>query len=106
MPHFEETEKPRYPKDLDVGRIVIEEIAEEKKEVTKRDDFKRDEVKPRYEKHTKKLYRDEKDGKLQLREDVIGVGRLDITEYEKTQREPERVGERTTLQREDKVKLL
>jgi hypothetical protein len=26
----EEPEKPRYPKDLDIGRIVIEEIAEEK----------------------------------------------------------------------------
>ena len=26
----EEAEKPRYPKDLDIGRIVIEEIAEEK----------------------------------------------------------------------------
>ncbi len=36
--HIEETEKPtRYPKDFDIGRIVIEETPEENKELTKRD---------------------------------------------------------------------
>ena len=90
-PLFEETEKPRHPKHLDVGRIVIEEISEDKKEVTERDGFKKDEVKPRDEKETKKLYPVRKDLKPQVKQDVIEVGRLDITEYEKTQQEPEKI---------------
>ena len=103
---MEETEKPRYPKHLDVGRIVIEEIPEEKKEVTKRDDFKRDEVKPRLDKDTTTLYQVGKDTKQHVKEDVIEVGKLDITDYEKTQKESERVRERTTLEKEEKVKLI
>ena len=103
---MEEIEKPRYPKHLDVGRIVIEEIPEEKKEVTKRDDFKRDEVKPRLDKDTTTLYQVGKDTKQHVKEDVIEVGKLDITDYEKTQKESERVRERTTLEKEEKVKLI
>ena len=90
-PLLEETEKPRYPKHLDVGRIVIEEIPEDKKEVTERDGFKRDEVKPRDDKEIKKLHPVRKDLKPQVKQDVIEVGRLDITDYEKTQQPPERI---------------
>ena len=103
---MEEIQKPRYPKHVDVGRIVIEEIPEEKEEVIKRDDFKRDEVKPRDEKDTKTLYRVGKDAKQHVKEDVIEVGKLDVTDYEKTQKEPQRVRERTTLEKEEKVKLI
>ena len=98
-PLLEETEKPRYPKHLDVGRIVIEEIAEDKKEVTERDGFKRDEVKPRDDKGIKRLHPVRKDLKPQVKQDLIEVGRLDITEYEETQKEPERI----TFEKDRKV---
>ena len=98
-PLFEETEKPKYPKHLDVGRIVIEEISEDKKQVTERDGFKKDEVKPSDDKETKKLYPVRKGLKPQVKQDVIEVGRLDITEYEKTQQEPEKI----TLEKDRKV---
>jgi hypothetical protein len=88
------TEKPRYPKDIDVGRIVIEEIPEEK-EVTKRDVIKREEVNPKHE-DMETCYEVEKVPRRQAHEDVVKIGILDITEYEKTQREPESIKDRTT----------
>jgi hypothetical protein len=92
---MEATEKPRYPKDIDVGRVVIGEIPEEK-EVTKRDVIKRElEVKPKHE-DMETRYEVEKVPRRQAHEDVVNVGRLDMTEYEKTQREPEPIKDRTT----------
>ena len=106
---MEATEKPRYPKDIDVGRIVIEEIPEEK-EVTKRDVIKREEVKPKHE-DMETCYEVEKVPRRQPQEDVVKVGRLDVTEYEKTQREPESIKDRTTtytgrLQKDAKVTII
>ncbi len=49
---------------------------------------KRDDMETRYE--VQKVPR------KQVQEEVVKVGRLDITDYEKTYREPERVEERTT----------
>ena len=91
---MEETEKPRYPKHLDVGRIVIEETPEEKVEVTRRDVFKRDEVKPRH-KDTEVRYEVERRPKQQ-KEDVVKVGRLDVTDYHKETMEFEPAKEKTT----------
>ena len=91
---MEETEKPRYPKDIDVGRIVIEELPEEKEQLTKRDVVNRDEVKPKRD-DMETRYEVKKVPRIQVQEEVVKVGRLDITDYEKTQREPERVQERT-----------
>ena len=103
---MEETEKPRYPKDIHVGRIVIEEVPEEKEEVTKRDVFKKDEVKPRHEgKETR--YEVERAPRTRVKEEVVKVGRLDITDYEEAQRESERVEQRKThierLKKDQKV---
>jgi hypothetical protein len=89
---MEETEKPRYPKDICVGRIVIEEIPEEKEEVTKPDVVKRDEVRPRHEEKETR-YESEKVTGTRVKE-VIKVGRLDITDYEKIQKESKRVEQR------------
>ena len=83
---MEETEKPRYPKDLDIGRIVIEEIPEEKEEVTKPDVVKRDEIRTRRE-DIDTHYEIEEVPTKQVKEDVVKVGRLDITDYEKAPRE-------------------
>ena len=73
---------------------MIEEIPEEK-EVTKRDVIKREEVKPRHE-DMETRYQVEKVPGRQAHEEVVKVGRLDMTEYEKTQREPESIKDRTT----------
>lgn len=90
---MEETERPRYPKDLHVGRIVIEEIPEEREKVASHDILKKDEVKP---KHEDKPYEVEKVPRAQVKEEVIKVGRLDITDYEKMQKGSERLEQRKT----------
>ena len=91
---IEETEKPRYPRHLDVGSIVIEQIPEEKEEVTRRDVIKTDEVKPRH-KDTEVRYEVERRPKQQ-KEDVVKVGRLDVTDYHKETMEFEPTKEKTT----------
>jgi hypothetical protein len=80
---MEETDKPRYPKDLDIGRIVIDEISEEKGDMMKPDVVKRDEI--------QRSRRDDIDtryevSKKQVKQDLVKVGRLDIMDYEKTSR--------------------
>ncbi len=96
---IEETEKPRHPKDIDVGRIVIEELPEElpeeKEQLTKRDVVRRDEVKTKRD-DMETRYEVQKVPRKQVQEEVVKVGRLDITDDEKTYREQERVEERTT----------
>ena len=92
---MEETEKPRYPKHLDVGRIVIEETPEEKREITKRDVTKRDEVKPKHT-DTKVRYEVERRLKSQEKQDAVKVGRLDVQEYHERPMEFERLKEKTT----------
>ena len=106
---MEETEKPKHPKHLDVGRICIEETPEEKQEVIKRDVLKRDEVRPRY-KDTEARYEVERRPKSQGKEDVVEVGRLDVTDYQKKTMEFEPEKEKTTyterLGKKPKVCLL
>ena len=82
----EETEKPRYPKAPDVGRIVIDEIPEGKQPLIKRGIPKRDKVK---ETRVDVEMCDEVEGRQasHLKEDVVKVGRLNITDYEDTTRE-------------------
>ena len=103
---MEETEKQRYPKDLDIGRIVIEEVPEDKDEVTERDFHRKDEVKRRHE-DMETRYQVERGPKPQIKEDIIKVGKLDVRDYEKTPREFERVEESTTyterMQKDRKV---
>ena len=85
MTRMEETEKPRYPKDLDIGRIEIEEIPDENEEVTQGDVVKRDEVKQRREKMETR-YQIEKDSKSQVKEETIKIGKLDVTDYDRSSR--------------------
>ena len=92
---MEETEKPRYPKDLNVGRILIEEIPEEKNDVEKHLIVKRDEVKPRRG-DTEPGYNVDTVRRKQVQQGLVRVGRLDITDYEKTPRESTQIEERTT----------
>ena len=78
---MEETEKPRYPKHLDVGRIVIEETPEEKQEVIRRDIVKRDEVVAKH-KDREARYEVKRQQQQKTKEDVVKMGRLEITDLE------------------------
>ena len=86
---------------------MIEETPEEKEEVTRREVFTRDEVKPRH-KDTEVRYEVERRPKQQ-KEDVVKVGRLDVTDYHKETMEFEPTKEKTTytetLGKERKVSL-
>ena len=86
---LEETEKPRYPKDLDVGRIVIEEIPEEKENVPKREVPKKEQIRPKSIEVTATQYEIEERAKTypEQRE----VGRLVIEELpEKIHKRPQK----------------
>ena len=85
MTRMEETEKPRHLKDLDIGRIVIEETPDENEEVAQGDVVKRDEVRLRREKMETR-YQIEKDSKSQVKEETIKIGKLDVTDYDKSSR--------------------
>ena len=107
---MEETEKPRYPIDLNVERIVIEEIPDEKSEVEKHEMVQRDEVKLRHQ-EIETDHNVDKVCRKQAQEESVKVGRLDITDYEKSPRESKQVEDRTTtytaeLEEHRKVRLL
>ena len=83
---MEETEEPRYPKALDIGRIVIDEMAEGKEPLVKPDVLRRDKVEETcvdMETYDKVERRQAPD----VKEDVAKVGRLKITDYENTRKE-------------------
>ena len=89
----EDTEKPKYPKDLDIGRIVIEEIPAEKDETLKHDVLPKD-VKSKRTDVTVTRHEVEEFPRTFVEEDVIKVGKLDVTDVEKTLVESGRVGEK------------
>ena len=86
---MEETEEPRYPKALDIGRIVIDEMPEEKQPVQKPDIRKRNKVKETRVDMEPRDSVEQRQAPL-VKEEVAKVGRLNITEYEKTPRESDR----------------
>lgn len=88
IPRTEKTEKPRYPKKFDVGRIVIEETPEEKESMAKDYVLKRDEV-------AETRYKVKRGPEREVKEDVK-VGRIDTADYEITPTESERIEERVT----------
>ena len=95
----DEIERRRHPKDYDVGRIVIEEIPEEKEE--KPQVYrKKYEEKPRTTEVTVTMD-DVKDvSKTYEKEDVVKVGRLDVHGLERTPEESRRPEERSLTKTE------
>ena len=89
IPRMEETEEPRYPKALDIGRIVIDEMPEEKQPVQKPDIRTRDKVKETRVDMEPRDSVEQRQAPL-VKKEVAKVGRLNITEYEKTPRESDR----------------
>lgn len=96
--HSEQIAKPGHPKELDVGRIVIEEIPEEKEDIPKRKVTRKQEVKPRST-VVKRPDRPEVP-KTQVKEDVVKVGKLDVDEFKETPLERRRVEERVATYKE------
>ena len=89
----DEIERRRHPKDYDVGRIVIEEIPEEKEE--KPQVYRKYEGKPRTTAVTATID-DVKDvSKTHQKEDVVKVGRLDVHGLEKTPEQSRRPEQRS-----------
>ena len=78
----EKTEQPKYPKDLDVGRIVIEEIPEEREE-TPTDERVRQQGRPKSTEITVTQREVKEYPKSYVSEGVIKVGKLDVTDVEK-----------------------
>ena len=94
----DEIERRRHPKDYDVGRIVIEEIPEEKEE--KPQVYRKYEGKPRTTEVTVTMD-DVKDvSKTYQKEDVVKVGRLDVHGLEKTPEESRRPEQRSLTKTE------
>ena len=95
----DEIERRRHPKDYDVGRIVIEEIPEEKEEKPQVS-RKIYEEKPRTTEVTVTMD-DVKDvSKTYEKEDVVKVGRLDVHGLERTPEESRRPEERSLTKTE------
>ena len=88
IPRTEKTDKPRYPKKIDVGRIVIEETPEEKEQMTKDHVLKRDEV-------AETRYKVKRGPTREVKEDVK-VGRIDTADYEMMPTQSEGIEERVT----------
>ena len=77
----EETEKPRYPKSLDIGRMVIGENPEEKQPVVERRKIKDTPV------DMETCDTIGRGPAPQVKKDMIKVGKINITDYEKKPRE-------------------
>ena len=83
LARMEETEKPRYPKHLDIGRIVIEETPEEKEEIVKREFSRGERVRPKSTDVTVTKHEVAEHPKAHITDDIIKVGKLDVTHLEK-----------------------
>ena len=81
MTREEEKEKPKYPKDLDVGRIVIEETPEDMQEIPK-GDIVRQKARPRSTETTVTQRKVKEYPKSYSSEDIVKVGKLDVTHLE------------------------
>lgn len=96
----EQIEKPRHLKELDIGRIVIEEISEEKEELQKHDISRKEKVKPVTTDLTGSRYEVEEVSSAQVKKDTITVGKRDLTDIEKTLKESRHAEERVTSYRD------
>lgn len=88
---LQETHKPRYPKDIDVGRIVIEEIPEEKTNIPESDTIQ---LRQKLSEFTLRKSDVQERPKTYVREGVVKVGKLDTTDLDRVTRESRIVDER------------
>ena len=96
----EEPKTSTYRKDLDIGRIVINEIPEQKEETPKRDTVQREPIRPKRTAMTISQRDVRERPKKYVSEDVVKVGRLDTTDLERITEESRRVEQRIKTQKE------
>ncbi len=96
----EEPKTPTYRKDLDIGRIVIEEIPEEKEEIPESDFVQKQPVRGKRTDVTVSQRDVRERPKKYVKEDVVKVGKLDTTDLDRVTDESWRVEERAKKQRE------
>ena len=92
----DKTEKLKYPMELDIGRIVIEEIPEKEGEMSKLEVSQKDKAKPRRVGLTVMQDKVEEVPRTYGKEDVIKVGKSDKTEMGKVPVEPRKLEGRVT----------
>lgn len=96
----EETEKPRYPKERDIGRIVIEEMPEERKEIPTDKLLRKEDSKSKTTQLTVTRHHVDDDTSRHVKEDAVQVGKLDVTELDKTPKDSRREEKRITKHEE------
>ena len=79
---FEEKEKPKYRKDLDIGRIVIEEIPE-KEDIPERDLIEKKQVKRTRTDRTVSRRDVKEQPKKYVKEETVKVGKFDTTDLDR-----------------------
>jgi hypothetical protein len=92
-------QKPKYSKDLDIGRIVIEEIPEEIKDLPNVHRIEKDATKST----EVTLTRHEVEDISTVKEGILKLGKLDVTCLELHVLESTNVGERTNADSTQKV---
>ena len=95
---MEQTEKRRYPKDVDIGRIVTEETPEEKREFSRREFPREDHVGQKGSEVT--VVQHEDYPKAYVTEDAVKVGKLDVTHLERSSVDGASVSERVKTYRD------
>ena len=102
----EEPKKPKYQKDLDIGRIVIEEIPE-KEETREREIVQKEDVKLKKIDKTVRRREVEERAKTYAKRDVK-VGKLDMTQVERESVQSRRPHERITktIDKECEVRIV
>ena len=96
----EEQQKPQFRKDLDIGRIVIEEIPEEKEEEPERDIFQKEPARPMGTDMPENKREVKELPKKYIKVDAVKVGKLDTSDLDRVTGESRRVEERIKTQRE------
>jgi hypothetical protein len=89
-----------YRKDLDIGRIVIDEIPEEKEEIPESDIVQKELARAKRTDVTVSQRDVRERPKKYVKEDVVKVGKLDTTDLDRVTEESWRVEERAKTQRE------
>lgn len=96
---LDEAEKPRYPKHVDVGRLVIEEIPEEKI-IPDRETVQRETLRHKITEIASTKTSVEEQQTKYVKEGVVRAGKLETTDFDGVTRESRRAEEKLTTQRE------
>ena len=93
MTDIKEPQKPRYPKDMVIGSIVIEEKPEQTQEIQNYEPLEKVDVMPKPAETV--IQREVKEvPSFHITENDFKIGQLDVTELQNVPEEPTRVSEK------------